>query len=93
MVPSTDGVDFLDLVVARHRVILHHVHGLRVLVFQSGLYLGLLVGGKVQLLRQGLHLIVNAGASGSRWALRLSCCSGLLARLRVLVLSRLRWLS
>ena len=59
-----DGVDFLDLVVAGHCVVLHHVHGLCVLVFQSRLYLGLLVSGKIQLLRQGLHLIVNAGASG-----------------------------
>jgi hypothetical protein len=42
------------------------------LVFKGSLYLGLLVGGKVQLLRQGLHLIVNAGASDSRRALRLS---------------------
>ena len=84
-----DGVDFLDLVIARHRAILHHGHRLRVLVFKRGLDLGLLVGGKVQLLRQGLYLIVNAGASGSRWALRLSCRSGLLARLRVLILSGL----
>ena len=59
-----DGVNFLDLVIPRHCVVLHHVHGLGVLVFQSGLYFGLLVSGKVQLLRQGLHLIVNAGASG-----------------------------
>jgi len=81
-----DGVDLLDLVVARHGAVLHHVHGLGVLIFQSGLDLGLLVGGKIQLLRQGLHLIVNAGATGGRWALRLSCRSGLLARLRVLVL-------
>jgi hypothetical protein len=36
-----------------------------VLVFQGGLHLCLLVGGKVQLLGQGLHLIVNAGASGN----------------------------
>ena len=90
-----DGMDFLDLVIARHGIVLHHVHGLGVLVFQCGLYLGLLVGGKIQLLRQGLDLIVNAGASGGRRALRLSCCSRLLARLRVLVLSGLGlgWLS
>src|SRR6478672_10570302 len=88
-------VDFLDLVVARHRIVLYHVHGLGVLIFERCLYLCLLVGGKVQLLRQGLYLIVNAGVSRSRWALRLSCCPGLLARLCVLVLSglRLRWLS
>ena len=67
-----DGVNFLDLLIARHRVVLHHVHCLGMLVFKGSLYLGLLVGGKVQLLRQGLHLIVNAGASDSRWALRLS---------------------
>ena len=58
-----DGMDFLDLVITRHRVVLHYVHGLRVLVFKSGFDLGLLVGRKVQLLRQGLHLIVNAGAA------------------------------
>jgi hypothetical protein len=92
-------VNFLDLLIACHRVVLHHVHGLGTLVFKGSLYLGLLVGGKVQLLRQRLHLIVNAGASGSRWALRLSCRSGLLAwlralsGLRALVLSRLRRLS
>ena len=60
-----DRVDLLDLVVACHRIVLHNVHCLGVLVFQSGLYLCLLVGGKVQLLGQGLHLIVNAGASGN----------------------------
>jgi hypothetical protein len=56
-----------------------------VLVFESGLDLGLLVGRKVQLLCQGLHLIVNAGTRSHLSALRL-----LLAGLRVLVLSRLR---
>jgi hypothetical protein len=57
-----------------------------VLIFESGLDLGLLVGGKIQLLRQGLHLIVNAGMRGHLSALRLL----LLARLRILVLPRLR---
>ena len=84
------GVDLLDLVIARHRVVLHHVHGLGMLVFQSGFYLGLLVSGKIQLLRQGLHLIVNAGTSGSRGTLGLGCCAGLLTRLGAL--SGLRWL-
>jgi len=81
----TDGVDFLDLVVAGHGAVLYDVHGLGVLIFESGLDLGLLVGGKVQLLGQGLHLIVNAGMRGHLSTLRL-----LLAGLRVLVLS---WLS
>jgi hypothetical protein len=88
-----NGVYLLDLLIAGHAVVLHHGHGLGMLVFKRGLYLRLLVGGKIQLLRQGLHLIVNARASGSRWALRLGGCAGLLARLRVLILSRLRWLS
>lgn len=79
-----DRVNFLNLLIARHAIVLHHVHGLGMLVFKGGLYLGLLIRGKVQLLRQGLHLIVNAGVSGGRWALRLSCCSGLLAGLRAL---------
>jgi hypothetical protein len=60
-----------------------------VLVFQGGLDLGLLIGGKVQLLGQGLHLIVNAGTSAHLSALRLRCGSGLLSGLRVLVLSGL----
>src|SRR5579859_2991090 len=85
-----DGVDFLDLVVAGHGAILNDVHGLGVLIFESGLDLGLLVGGKVQLLGQGLHLIVNAGMSGHLSALRLGCGPVLLLpRLRVLVLSGL----
>ena len=60
-----DGVDLLNLVIAGYCVVLHHVHGLGVLVFQSGLHFGLLVGGKIQLLRQRLHLIVDAGTSGN----------------------------
>ena len=43
----TDGVNLLDLVIARHGIILHYGHGLCVLIFQSGLYLGLLVSGKI----------------------------------------------
>ena len=61
--------------------------------------LGLLVGGKVQLLGQGLHLIVNTGMGGhlSGRLSTLGLCCGprlLLAGLRVLVLSGLRlwWL-
>jgi hypothetical protein len=60
-----------------------------VLVFESGLDLRLLIGGKVQLLGQGLHLIVNAGTRGHLSG-RLSALGLLLAGLRVLVLSRLR---
>ena len=84
-----DGVDFLDLFVALHGAVLHDVHGLGVLIFQSGLDLGLLVGGKVQLLRQGLDLIVNAGMRGHLSG-RLSALGLLLAWLRVLILSGLR---
>ena len=87
-----NGVDFLDLVFARHGGVLHYVHGLGVLIFQSCLYLCLLVGGKVQLLGQGLNLVVNAGTSVALSTLGLRCCSWLLllARLnRAWILGRL----
>jgi hypothetical protein len=88
-------VDFLDLIFARHRIILHDGHGLSMLVFQRGLDFSLLIGGEVQLLGQRLNLIVNAGVSGHLAALRLGCRAWLrgarvLRRLRRLGLGRLR---
>ena len=38
----TDGMDFLDLVFAGEGAVLDHLHGLGMLVLQSGLHLGLL---------------------------------------------------
>ena len=56
----SDGMDLLDLVFAGKGVVLDYFHGLGMLVLKSCFHLGLLLGRKLELPSQGLHLIVNA---------------------------------
>ena len=73
--------DFLDLVFARHRGVIHERHGLLVLIFQNVLQFGLLVSIEAEFLRKHLYLIVNRRATGLRrrgllWLGRRRCSLG-----------------
>jgi hypothetical protein len=80
----TQSMDLLDLLVARKSIVIHHGHGLLVLVGQYGTQLCLLVRAQVELCGKHFHLIINGGPACLLCGFSLLVLAGLsrLARLR-----------